>query len=253
MSEKIHLSEEVKDVISRATISGNSVILNGQLDRNLYLKVNKVLEAAGGKWNKKEKSHIFPDHPEKILGIKDISQKEFVIDEKQLFQEFFTPNGLAKRMVEIAGIKPGMKVLEPSAGHGSIADVAREYGGEVTCVEIKPANVDILKAKGHFVIEKSFLELSENDIHFGFDAILMNPPFSKNQDIDHVQSAFEWLGKNGILVAIMSPGFTFGTTKKRSKFREFVERSGKYEKLPEGTFKESGTNVNTVLVILKRE
>ena len=32
-----------------------------QLDRNMYQRTNKVLEAAGGKWNRKAQAHLFDD------------------------------------------------------------------------------------------------------------------------------------------------------------------------------------------------
>ena len=34
-----------------------------QLDRNDYVKVNKALEALGGKWNRKAKAHLFDEDP----------------------------------------------------------------------------------------------------------------------------------------------------------------------------------------------
>jgi len=251
MANTINISDAVKNVLSQATIVGNTLALNGNLDRKLYLQVNEILEAAGGKWSKKEKVHIFTGNPAEILGLA-VSEGE-IIDKKQTFQEFFTPQSLANRIVDLAGIKSGMRVLEPSAGSGAIADEARKLGADVTCVELQLNHVKTLEAKGYKVIHNSFLEVTEKDMKFGFDAIVMNPPFANNQDIDHVLAAFEWLGKGGILVAVMSPGFTFGKVKKRAAFREFVERNGSYEELPEGTFKEAGTNVRTVLVTLRRE
>ncbi len=53
-------------------------------------------------------------------------------------------------------------------------------------------------------------------------------------------------------MAIMSPGFTFRENRKSTEFRELVASKGWYEPLPEGAFLESGTNVNTVLVVLDK-
>ena len=39
------------------------IITGGQLDRALYVKVNKALEAMGGKWNRKAGGHIFSEDP----------------------------------------------------------------------------------------------------------------------------------------------------------------------------------------------
>ncbi len=242
------ISDEVLDVLKQSTIEGNSLKLNGQLDRKLYLNVNKVLELAGGKWDKKSKTHIFESDPKIILGLA-IEEGE-ILDKKQSYQVFYTPKDIAKRMVEIANIKTGTKVLEPSAGEGNIADAAKEAGAIVICCEIQQESVDKLTSKGYLTISGDFLDLPQ--IIEPFDAILMNPPFTKNQDIDHVLKAYSFLKEGGTLVSVMSPGFTFGTQKKRKSFKEFVEKNGYWEKLPEDSFKESGTGVNTVLVVLNK-
>lgn len=82
-----------------------------------------------------------------------------------------------------------------------------------------------------------------------FDVVLMNPPFSKAQDIAHVRHAFDHLKDGGQLVAITSPGWTFRTDKKHAEFSAWTRKVGatKYE-LPAGTFKASGTNVSTVVI-----
>lgn len=61
------ITQDVLEVLSRAEIQGNNLRLTGELDRKLYLKTNNVLEAAGGKWNKKAKAHIFQDETDDII------------------------------------------------------------------------------------------------------------------------------------------------------------------------------------------
>lgn len=53
------IKDEVLKVLSNARVSGNELYLQGQLDRPMYVAVNKVLEASGGKRNKSAKCHIF--------------------------------------------------------------------------------------------------------------------------------------------------------------------------------------------------
>lgn len=53
----MRVSDEILSILSDADLSGNSLALRGQLDRNTYVAVNKVLEAAGWKWNRKAKAH----------------------------------------------------------------------------------------------------------------------------------------------------------------------------------------------------
>ncbi len=54
----------------------------------------------------------------------------------------------------------------------------------------------------------------------------MNPPFSHQQDIDHVMKAYELLSPNSILVSVMSVSFKFRLNKKSEESREFLETVG---------------------------
>ena len=56
------ISNTVLDILGNCEVQDNVLYLpNVQLDRADYTAVNKVLEALGGKWNRKEKGHVF-DH-----------------------------------------------------------------------------------------------------------------------------------------------------------------------------------------------
>ena len=57
------IPEEVLTVLSTVEIEGNNVRITAQLDRKLYLAVNKVLDRIGGTWNKKAKAHVFDVDP----------------------------------------------------------------------------------------------------------------------------------------------------------------------------------------------
>src|SRR3569833_1464955 len=237
------ISQEVLNVISTGEVEGTLFkITGGQLDRKIYIAVNEVLENIGGKWNKKLKGHIFDEDPtEKIDQIILTGES---VDEKKLYQFYETPKEVVRRMIELANIEPHMAVLEPSAGHGAIADAVRETGASVRCCELDMKKVGILQEKGYIVVAGDFLA---NEWQL-YDRVLMNPPFTIQQDIDHVTRAFDILGPQGKLIAIMSPGFTFRQNKKSLEFKKLVDYCGYWENLPENTFKESGTGINTVLV-----
>lgn len=146
---------------------------------------------------------------------------------------FPTPKPLAKRMVEQADIEPGMKVLEPSAGNGNIADALKESGADVKVIEQQSSLRDILELKGYGIVGRDFMEFNEG----GWDRIVMNPPFERGQDMEHVQHAYELLAPGGKVVAIMSEGSFGRSDKKATAFREWLdENSGESEKLPEGSF-----------------
>lgn len=53
------ITNDVLDVLKAASTNGNALAINGQLDRSLYARTNKVLEACGGQWNRKAKAHLF--------------------------------------------------------------------------------------------------------------------------------------------------------------------------------------------------
>lgn len=49
----MNIDAQILDVLSNAVINENALKLTGQLDRKLYEATNKVLLAAGGKWNRR--------------------------------------------------------------------------------------------------------------------------------------------------------------------------------------------------------
>jgi hypothetical protein len=174
----------------------------------------------------------------------------------QKFEGYFpTPKELADRVAKEAGIKPNMRVLEPSAGKGSLADAALPYldGDKSNITTIEPVSPlqNILKVKGYNVSDdRDFME------HKGeYDRILMNPPFENMQDVDHVKHAYSLLAKGGKLVAITSESPFFSSNKKATEFRDWLDNvGGDSEKLPEGSFKTSdrSTGVNTRLVTITK-
>jgi hypothetical protein len=100
------------------------------------------------------------------------------------------------------------------------------------------------------VEQGDFLEM----IPGNFDHVVMNPPFEKLADIDHIRHAWDFLKPGGTLVSVASASVAFNSTKKAQAFREFVDDCGEIIPLPEGAFKQSDrpTNVNTVLVVLEK-
>lgn len=139
-----------------------------------------------------------------------------------------------------------------SAGDGAIADVIKQrYPDACLCLtEINATLCNILMSKGHAVTQKDFLTVEPNPV---FDVVLINPPFENLADVDHVQHAYKFLRPGGVLVAVMSPGPFFRSSTKAIGFREWLEAvGGQAENLPEGSFKESGTGVNTKLVTISK-
>jgi len=75
---------------------------------------------------------------------------------------------------------------------------------------------------------------------------------STQADIDHVQHAFKFLKPGGHLVSVMSAGVMFRENKKTVDFRNLIESCGHIERLPENSFRDSGTGVNTCIVVMEK-
>lgn len=237
------ISKEVIETLAKAKVEGNTLEITEQLDRDLYLKVNKVLKAIGGKWVSAKKRHVFASDVEDIL--QDIILTGEYTDARIEFQFFPTPDELAKQLVEEAGIKPGESCLEPSAGHGAIA----KYMPGCDCIELNPNNRKILAESGFNVIAEDFMTFEPQK---DYDVIVMNPPFCKQQDIAHVTKAIH-IAKRCV-VAVMSASVMWRTDKRSENFRELVNSlGGSIEALPEKAFKDSGTMVNTCKVLVQKE
>lgn len=167
--------------------------------------------------------------------------------------DFPTPPELAVRVVQAADIQPGQKVLEPSAGRGNLATRAHLTGaGAVDCYEIQEQHVEALRGEERLrmVYRADFLEISPVP---NYDRVVMNPPFAHGADIRHVRHAYRFLAPLGRLVSVMSAGVLTRQDALGEEFRAWVRSvGGKFEELPAGSFEESGTAVNTVLVTLTR-
>lgn len=240
------IKNEVLEVLSRAEISGKELKLTMNLDRKMYEAVNKVLEAAGGKWNKKAKAHVFEyDAAERIDQIIVSGEVEIPKDE---YNYFPTPPDVVIRLLELAEIRQGMTVLEPSAGRGNIAHRMHLKGAAVDCIELMDDNYKYLSENNIWnkLIKADFLTVEPQKI---YDRVVMNPPFMGQADIRHVNHALKFLKPGGLLVSVMGAGVEFRSNKLTEEFRAMVkERKGSIEALPEAAFKSSGTMVNTVIV-----
>lgn len=237
-----NITPDIENVLRRLKIEGNTVKITEQLDRKLYEGVNEVLVRLGGKWDRSAQAHIFPSDPTERINAVLTAGK---LDPKIKTGYFPTPPELARRMVEMLDLKPGDKVLEPSAGQGGLLDQLPK-GTQVIIGEILPENIQILKQKGYTVNFDNFLGVEIG----GVTKVIMNPPFENQQDIEHVTRALRMLQPGGTLVSVMAPGIKFRDNKKTTEFIEMLDRDYYHEiiDLPEGSFKESGTGVGAVLL-----
>jgi len=220
----------------------------GQLDRPLYLAVNKGLDALGGKWDRKLGGHVFTIDPrQRIELLLDTGQVKVVKD-----SYFPTPRVIGLEMADMAWLMPEIRVLEPSAGTGELAEAI---------LETEPA-VDLLVAekdqrRQQALKEKGFRLLAEGDYDFltadvgKWPRIIQNPPFENGQDIDHVRYAYEHLEEDGLLVSVMSESPFFDSRSKARHFRQWLAMlDHQIIELERGAFSGSGTGVKAKLVII---
>jgi hypothetical protein len=223
------------------------------------------------------KSYQAPE-PTKFDAMKDdLREGVKVVSASQLFP---TPPEIAAKMVELAEIEPGNRILEPSAGTGNLLSpiIAENTCGyemvqgckkpnregiepkncatcetgtlqalrakcEIVAIEINLSLTDAMRCKFRQGIAFQCCDFLEQNGNFGkIDRIIMNPPFENGSDIKHIQHALTMLNPGGRLVALCANG-----SRQRAAFMCEAEL---WEDLPTGSFKEQGTGVNVALMVL---
>jgi hypothetical protein len=241
-----------ENVLQQCTVDGNIVKLPGvQLDRKTYLEVKKKLELIGGKWKSgKTQGFVFPQDPTEYL--EQIANGE-TRNLKKEYQFFATPYELADYLVSKARIEKHHSVLEPSAGQGAIVKaINRDWSHKIVhCYELMDINLSFLqKIETVRIMDSDFLECDDTGT---YDRIIANPPFAKNQDIEHIVKMYDRLSLGGRLVSIASTHWQFCDNKVERTFREFLETlNAEVEPVSEGAFKESGTMVKTVIITIDK-
>lgn len=266
MTHTKRIEPDILAVLAACTVEQFGIRINGgQLDRKTYDRVNDVLTLMGGKWNRSKRLHVFADNHDGIEELLDqVVETGEITDTKKQFQFYETPEVLAQRMVALADMRTAFAVLEPSAGHGAIANAIMRASTRpviMTCIEVDPSKAAVLHAQGLACHIADFMGI--RTLVPEYEAIVMNPPFSNRQDIKHIRHALAMLAPGGRLVAICSagPGRTEqfehaenwdGVSIPTPPFRGAAFHTDHWEELPADTFKASGANVRTILMRIRR-
>lgn len=236
------------EVIRACTISGNVVKLpNLQLDRKTYLEVAKSINLIGGKWKGgKIGGFFFEADPTALLGKVAEGDK---VNLKKEYQFFETPEELAIRLVEYCNLQPNDSVLEPSAGRGALMRQINSKGIVPDCYELMDLNRLALSNSDlkYNLMGEDFL------LHTGkkYDKIIANPPFTKNQDIAHFRKMYDCLNSGGTIACVLSTSWIHGSFKIQEDFKNWLnEKTHFVVKNAKGAFKESGTMVETCVIVL---
>ncbi|MGX1129936.1 putative RNA methylase [Streptomyces glaucescens] len=235
----------------RAETDGPRLVLTGpRMEPKLYQRVNEVLEAVGGRWTSRAGAHVFPvDAADAIAPVLATGHVVTLREKQQQAQYFPTPAAVVQRLVDLASLQPDMLVLEPSAGSGAIAHTVAKQGAVVDCIEQDPGYAATLTDTGcaRTLTVADFLTVPPQPV---YDRVVMNPPFTRGADMEHVQHALRFLKPDGLLVSVMSWTVAeYG--RNTAAFRALVEtRGGTVEAVGAGAFRESGTDVPTVIVTI---
>ena len=239
-----------EEVLKNCTVENNVVKLpEGNLDRKLFLEVKKSLERIGGKWKGgKVFGFVFNEDPTELLSKISAGEK---INLKKDFQFFATPSNLADKLVALADVNTGETFLEPSAGQGAIVKAINRLspGRIVDCYELMKANRNILKKINTVnILGEDFLKSNDK-----YDRIIANPPFSKNQDIQHIMHMYDCLNPKGKIVSIASNHWRTSKNKKETQFRNWLsEVNAQVHEIESGAFKTSGTNVSACIIVIEK-
>ena len=242
----------VEEILKHCTLENDILKLpKVQFNKKSYAEAKKWIEEAGGSWQGgKVQGFVFPFNPQRVFSILHEGKR---CNLQQEFQFFETPDAIADWLVMSAGgITSGATVLEPSAGRGAIVRAVLRTCPDavVDCYELMPENRQFLSSLGRVNLRgHDFIKEAEGTWSY----IFANPPFSGNQDIDHVMHMYNHLAPGGVLAAIMSPHWKIAGEKKCESFRQFLQSVGaKVLDIDSGEFKSSGTSIATTAVFIKK-
>lgn len=239
-----------EDILKSCTWDGEILTLpKVQLNKKSYLKVKDWIMEAGGSWNGTRQGFTFEAGGDRVVRMLLNGER---CNLKKEFQYFETPEQIADIVVsKFTSITPKMRILEPSAGRGALikAVTRRCPDARVDYFELMPENRFYLeKMEQARFIGTDFCKCHDT---WRWDIIVANPPFSKNQDIDHVRIMYEHLAPGGELSAIVSNHWKLSDERNCRDFRQWLQDvKAEVQDLDRGEFKESGTDVATSIIYL---
>jgi PRTRC genetic system protein E len=263
INKEKYYNNMVLDILKSCTVEGMMVKLPaGQLERKVYEEVKKKLELIGGKWKGgKTQGFVFEEDPTQLLNeIANGDERNL----KQEYQFFGTPPDIANQMISyLPPVPANAKVLEPSAGNGALIKAFKTLYPAIVvdCFELMDLNRKRLQniAGVNILYPNDFVFAVENDpedrpdFKGHYDIVIANPPFAKNQDIDHIRKMYECLKPGGTIITLASTSWTFGSQKKQVEFKQWLESMDVFPlTLPQKSFASSGTMVTPVLLQIKK-
>ena len=242
----------VEEILKHCTLEDSVLKLpKVQFNKKSYVEAKKWIEEAGGSWQGgKIQGFTFPFNPKRVFSVLKEGKR---CNLQQDYQFFETPADVADWLVMLAGgIHEDDTVLEPSAGRGALIKAIHRACPSVMveCYELMPENREFLHTLDNVILLDE--DFTKDSVGY-YTKIIANPPFSGNQDVDHVRLMYERLEDGGTLAAITSQHWKLGQEKKCVEFRSWLETvGGKIYEIGAGEFKESGTSISTMAVVIKK-
>jgi tRNA G10 N-methylase Trm11 len=270
--EKLRAKEKVN--ISNLYKSAND-IFGGTMSDNVYnikdlydameLAVNQyILEFGGYEFTSNiDDAKLVLQHIEFMLDKIPTQTKR--TDDMVKLQQFSTPPNIAYVVNWLANITTNDKVLEPSAGTGSLAIWGKKAGAEVYVNEISDRRNEVLH---QLPFDRYFTENAEqiNNIlpaDVKPSVVVMNPPFSattrmsKNATANakkHIEQALKRLEPNGRLIVLTGNGMA---EQKKSFYAWWKEIKAEYDVKANVTvdgknYKKYGTQYDIQLIVIDK-
>jgi predicted RNA methylase len=222
-----------------------------------WSSLKQAVEALGGVYRtagKKTKGGwVFSEDVDAMDAIATALEMGAIFDPR-LLGFFATSDALADELVARLNLRPGDRVLEPSAGKAALALAARRACPEVeiVCVELVPEHQEALRAHGFKVIGGDFLQQDLASLGGPFTVCLANPPFGRGRpEIHHLRHMLSLLDTGARLGAIMPSSLVFRDDAATSSLRAELDRHGVViTKNAADAFRASGAMVSTVSLSL---
>lgn len=257
--------EKLRDVVNAlASYRGESLVTNWDLKMDFEKDNSSIFKKRGLslKIFKNGNAHLFFDkHTLKDINRALASYYGEVLadsytgkpDERQQSSEvskdlqyYPTPVDLVDYVLQDVYFDENELVLEPSCGCGRIMDgiKRRKPSTIVHGIEFHPIRAEEARQKGHRVLTANFLETEPTP---KYDRVVMNPPFYGTHYAKHIEHAMKFLNDGGVLTAILPI-----TAKTDHGMIEKMGYKHRWSDLPIGSFRESGTNINTTVLTMRK-
>ena len=163
-----------------------------------------------------------------------------------------TTQSVIDKFMQIADIKDGHKVLEPSAGVGLLAEGIFKHNSNIVldCIELNSECKNELRKKGFNVVWSDFLDFNPK---YFYDRVIGAPNFKDNIDCAHVMKMYECIKQDGIVISIMSPLWMTQDSPLQIEFRAWIQNK-RYTitMLPDNSYMEEGKTVPTILIKIEK-